>query len=43
MQRDSEVMSLVVAGMLNKQIAAELDASEDCQNASGPGDEKDAG
>jgi FixJ family two-component response regulator len=26
--REREVMSLVVSGMLNKQIAAELDASE---------------
>jgi len=37
-------MNLVVSGMLNKQIAAELGASEShCQNASEPGDEKDAG
>ena len=39
--REREVMNLVVSGMLNKQIAAELDASEaPVRNASEPGDEK---
>jgi len=42
--REREVMSRVVTGMLNKQVAAELEASEGTvKNASEPGDEKDAG
>lgn len=37
-------MNLVVRGMLNKQIAAEVGASEaTVKNAPQPGDEKDAG
>jgi FixJ family two-component response regulator len=42
--REREVMNLVVRGMLNKQIAAEVGASEaTVKNAAQPGDEKDAG
>ena len=41
--REREVMALVVSGLLNKQVGAELSISEITVKAHGPGDAQDAG